>query len=112
MPVSRRQFLLATGSMGLAAAGPAWAKPASHPKLAAPAAFKPDDWASVRAQFRLAPDLVHLSPFYIVSHPRPVRDAIEQYRKALDENPFGYLEAHMFEKKEDQLWRKVCAAAA
>src|SRR6185369_10043921 len=50
--------------------------------------------------------------FYIVSHPKPVRDAIDRYRQALDENPFNFLEQHMFEKEEDMLWKKVMAAAA
>jgi hypothetical protein len=31
---------------------------------------------------------VHLAGFYIASHPRPVREAIERYRKAIDENSF------------------------
>src|SRR5258708_29393709 len=61
---------------------------------AAPAAIskessKPDaqeslDWAKVRAQFDLAPGSVHFSPFFLVSHPLPVREAIEKYRRMLD----------------------------
>ncbi|TAN50204.1 MAG: aminotransferase class V-fold PLP-dependent enzyme [Methylococcaceae bacterium] len=30
---------------------------------------------------------MHLAPFYISSHPRPVREAIEKYRRAIDANP-------------------------
>jgi len=29
-----------------------------------------------------------MSQFYIVSHPRPVREAIDRYRRAIDANPF------------------------
>jgi selenocysteine lyase/cysteine desulfurase len=123
MGVTRRQFVLgsglAAGGVGLAGrtlagatapAGKGAAKPAALPNGVA--AFKPDDWASVRAQFRLDPDYAHLSNFFIVSHPKPVRDAIERHRASLDENPFLYLEQHMFERDEDMLWRKVTAAAA
>ena len=44
--------------------------------------FDPGDWKSVRAQFLLSPDLVHLSNFYLASNPTPVRDAITNYRRA------------------------------
>ena len=113
MSVTRRGFLLRSGATATALgfAGGAWAGTAAAGNRAAPA-FQANDWASVRAQFRLAPDYAHLSNFYIVSHPAAVREAIETYRRALDEDPFGYLERHMFEREEDMLWRKVCAAAA
>jgi len=131
MPFTRRDFLRGSGltatGLGLgraswagiaaAATAPAAARqPAAAPHPAATGetapAFRPDDWASVRAQFRLAPDYAHLSSFFIASHPAPVRQAIETYRRALDENPFGYLEGHMFEADKDKLWLQVCAAAA
>jgi len=114
MGVTRRQFVLgsglAAGGVGLAGRTVAGATTAALPNGVA--SFKPDDWASVRAQFRLDPDFAHLSNFYIVSHPKPVRDAIDRHRQALDENPFLYLEQHMFERVEDMLWMKVIAAAA
>ncbi|HYS05546.1 MAG TPA: hypothetical protein VEW47_10175 [Candidatus Dormibacteraeota bacterium] len=34
------------------------------------------DWSIVRDQFNLSRDCIHLSAFYIASHPRPVREAI------------------------------------
>jgi len=121
MPFTRRDFLrgsgLAATSLGLGraswagAAASVTANAAAGEPAAAPA-FRADDWASVRAQFRLAPDYVHLSSFFIASHPAPVREAIETYRRALDDNPFGYLEGHMFEADKDKLWLQVCAAAA
>lgn len=51
----------------------------------------------MREQFNLARDYIHLGAFYISSHPRIVRDAIEQHRRALDDNPFLYLANRLFE---------------
>jgi selenocysteine lyase/cysteine desulfurase len=117
MSVNRRQFVFGSSLTAAAAAlgrGALAAVPSKEiqatPKAAS--SFRPDDWASVRAQFRLAKDYAHLSNFYIVSHPAPVRDAIDLYRKALDENPFEYLEQHMFEDEREMLWRRVTTAAA
>ncbi|UVJ45606.1 aminotransferase class V-fold PLP-dependent enzyme [Pseudomonas sp. LS1212] len=70
------------------------------------------DWTSVRAQFNLSPDYVHISNFFLASMPLPVREALARHRKAFDENPYTYLEDHMFAKPQDMVWRKVCAAAA
>jgi hypothetical protein len=79
---------------------------------AAPRPFDPGDWKSVRAQFLLLPDLVHLPNFYLASNPTPVRDAITNYRRAFDENPHSFLDDNMFAREEDMLWRSVCAEAA
>lgn len=79
---------------------------------AAPRTFVPHDWESVRAQFRLSPDLAHLANFFIASNPAPVREAIEKYRRAFDENPYSTLDDNMFGRDEDMLWRSVCTAAA
>ncbi|HKP69468.1 MAG TPA: aminotransferase class V-fold PLP-dependent enzyme [Pyrinomonadaceae bacterium] len=55
-------------------------------------------WPAVRNQFdQLSSDHIHLSSFFLVSHPRPVREAIERHRQAIDSNPFVYLEEHMFQ---------------
>lgn len=72
----------------------------------------PADWASVRAQFKLSPEFVHISNFFLASNPKPVRDAMARHRQAFDENPYTYLEDNMFAKPEDMVWRKVCTAAA
>jgi len=52
-------------------------------------------WPSVRAQFALEPGYLHFSSFFLVSHPRPVRDAIEAYRRALDRDPYLEIEQRM-----------------
>lgn len=51
----------------------------------------------MRAQFDLARDYIHLGAFYLSSHPRPVRDAIDRHRRALDDNPFLYVANRLFE---------------
>jgi hypothetical protein len=45
------------------------------------------DWQTVRALFPLAPDWTHLASFLLVSHPRPVAEAIEVFRRKLDADP-------------------------
>ena len=64
------------------------------------------DWASVRAQFALDPNRIHLSSFLLAAHPRPVRAAIERHRRGLDRNPVDYLHAN-----EDRLTGETRAAA-
>ncbi len=65
------------------------------------------EWRAVRAQFALAPGLVHLTSFLLASHPRPVREAIDYHRRRLDANPVDYLHAN-----EGRLTGEVRAAAA
>ena len=50
-----------------------------------------DTWDGVRAQFALSDEYIHLSAMLIASHPKPVRDAIEEHRRAMDANPLTYL---------------------
>lgn len=92
MQLDRRNFLSASGlalvvgatsTRALAALGPA----RSTADLST--------WAGVRAQFDLAPGWLHFSQFFIVSHPRPVREAIERYRRELDASPFATVERGM-----------------
>jgi isopenicillin-N epimerase len=54
-----------------------------------PAAAEPGNgnWDSVRRQFDLSDEYVHMSALLIASHPRPVREAIERYRQELDRDP-------------------------
>lgn len=112
--MDRRRFLrtsgisLATGrTLGAAVlAGAACTPP---PATGAPhaGASPPRDWDAVRREFALDPGYVHLALFFIASHPRPVREAIEQWRRAMDENPFDVVERGLFEQP-----RRVQEAAA
>ena len=82
--MERRTFLVRTG-LGLGAV--ALTSPTA---LAAGRRTEPVSWNRLRDQFILSPSYIHLAGFFIVSHPAPVREAIETHRRGLDENPFGY----------------------
>jgi len=117
MPSTRRAFLWGSGltATGLGLGRASWAGAVARSAATAPetaAWFRPDNWASVRAQFRLSHDYAHFACYFLASHPGPVRAAIESYRRSLDENPLRYVEAHMCEADNEKLWRQVCAAAA
>jgi isopenicillin-N epimerase len=93
MTLNRRDFV---ATVGLTLAGSALSRAAAaNEPAAAPAVDATSDWAAVRAQFDLSPDWMHFSQFYIVSHPKPVRDAIYRYRDMLDREPFTTVEHGM-----------------
>jgi selenocysteine lyase/cysteine desulfurase len=48
----------------------------------------------VRADFEAAPDLIHMAGLLLATHPKRVRDAIDEHRRRLNENPAGYLLAN------------------
>lgn len=108
MSVTRREFLL---SASLAAAGvsfPSLASAANEPALP----FQPDDWQSVRSQFALSKKHINFASFFIASHPKPVRDAIERLRQQIDEDPFLTVNNGMFGADVQNLQRPVREAAA
>ena len=102
--ISRRRFL-ATSSLAAAAV-------AVYPRRVEPQPAVTNDWDAVRAQFDLNPAYTHLGLFYIASNPRPVREAIDAYRRKLDANPFLTVERSMFDKPEDNIPVKVCNTIA
>jgi isopenicillin-N epimerase len=54
-------------------------------------------WEAVRAEFALDRSWTHLGTSqFFASHPRPVREAIERHRRALDANPVLYIEEHEY----------------
>ena len=95
MSLSRRGFLTAPAMLAAGALVPS----ALMTALAAQAAPAADlsDWDRVRAQFTLDPAYQHFASFFIASHPAPVREAIEGYRRAIDANPFLVIERGLFE---------------
>lgn len=99
----RREFLWRTG-LALSAAVLSCHLPEGE---AAEPPIRLDDWRTVRAQFPLSPDLVHLAGFFLASHPTTVRQAIERHRAGLDADPLGYWLAH-----EEQQEATVLRAAA
>ena len=104
MHLDRRSFLIKAGVTAAAAVSVS-----SHTAgTRAGASAEPDIWKYVRGQFdQLAPDRIHLSSFFLVSHPRPVREAIENHRRAIDDNPLEYLEKNLYDMPG-----KIQAAAA
>ncbi len=110
MALSRRHLLAAPAALAATSLLPG-------PVLAALAAQTPalpdlSDWDAVRAQFALDPAYLHFTSFFIASHPTPVREALEGYRRAMDANPFLFVERAMFEDDAHNLPLQVCTEAA
>jgi selenocysteine lyase/cysteine desulfurase len=58
-------------------------------------------WSTVRSQFALNKEHMQFASFYIASHPKPVRDAIDDFRRVLDADPFLTVEHRMFEETDN-----------
>ena len=112
MPISRRRLLTGTA----AAAGAAAMAPLIYTGTAAQSSpSQPDlrSWDGVRSQFVLDPSYTHAALFFIASHPRPVREAIDRYRNEIDRNPFLAVEHGVFsyEPAENHMARVHAALA-
>jgi selenocysteine lyase/cysteine desulfurase len=99
--MDRRKFL---GSSGFALGAAAFFPLAKG--VAAPA-IKNDTWTGFRNLFKLDPNYIHMTQMLLASHPQPVREAIENHRKKLDENPTEYWENNFI-----QFEKNVAASAA
>jgi isopenicillin-N epimerase len=97
--LTRRGFLV-TSSLALAAS-----TISIDPKVSG-------DWSAVRGEFELDPELVHLSLFYMTPHPRPVRTAVESYRRRLDANPFLTVEHSLFDFEHLEQTMPIVVAGA
>jgi len=104
----RREFLsrLAVTAGGLAMARCNASNASADAADVSVAASDEDVWSAFREQFTLSPDYVHMSALLIVSHPTPVREAIERFRRELDENPVLTLQEH------NRIRQRAAAAAA
>ena len=102
--MDRRQFLFAAGAGSAASVASANTTISAAVKRVAGAA---NDWAAVKSSFDPAPNIVQMAAFYLASHPKPVRDAIERHRRGLDREAHGYIH-HQGPKSE----RGLRAAAA
>jgi len=103
MPMDRRGFLSQTTfAAGLAALTLGKPSLVSAIELETPKLPDLSKWADVRSQFpALTKDFTHLSGFYLVSHPTPVRQAIEAARKVIDSNPFLEIEHGLFDSSKE-----------
>jgi isopenicillin-N epimerase len=103
--VSRRQFL--TTGAAAAAAGAGLPSVNLLDALARDAATSPSPdlttWPAVRALFPLSRDYLHFASFYFVSHPKPVQEAIDGFRRTIDREPFLVVEGRMFSSPTDNL---------
>ncbi len=88
----RRGFLARAAVLG---AAPLLTKCRAHDAAASKAPADLSDWEQVRRQFSLDPAWVHMSMFFLASHPAPVKEAIEAHRRGLDENPYNYTEENI-----------------
>ena len=98
----RREFL----GLGAAVAGTAFLGAAGCSSDEAARVADLGSWTGVRDLFDLEPDVLHFASFLLASHPRQVREAIEEHRWQLDANPVEYLHDN-----EQALERRVREAA-
>jgi isopenicillin-N epimerase len=89
----RRDFLVRTGQ-AIGAVALASALRTAEALASQQSSSDSPSWEAVRGNFNLAPDLIHMSGFFLASHPKPVRDAIELYRREFDANPIEYFFAN------------------
>lgn len=99
--MKRRNFLLQSGA-ALGAAS--LTNPMHH---VAAASTKLETWSDIRAHFLLDPGYIHMAQMLLASHPTPVRNAIDKYRKELDLNP-----AMSWEDNRVDYFKNVHIAAA
>ena len=111
MSITRRQLLTSTG-VSLPASALVSTRAMSIGEVGQSDSNTLDDWVAVRDQFNLSPEYIHLATFALASHPRPVREAIQNYRRALDENPFLVVDRGLWSPEAENLPHKVKVAAA
>ncbi len=84
--VKRRDFVLRAAAVAVAPGAVGAPTEAAAPSVTG--------WAAVRAQFELRRGERNFAAWYLASHPKPVRDAIERHRRGLDASPHEYVEQH------------------
>jgi selenocysteine lyase/cysteine desulfurase len=118
MTINRRQFV-ATVTAGLAGGAAACGNGAAPVLQTAPPAAERKllasngnvDWQAVRELFPLSKDWVHLASFLLVSHPKPVADAIEHFRRKIDADA-GWIEDAAFSDAEGRPFSAIKRALA
>ena len=95
MTLDRRELLTGTGlalaAGAIASSGGSTGAVAQSIPVPSPAPGAFDNWLAVRAQFALSDDFIHMSAMLISSHPKPVREAIDEHRRGMDANSVIYL---------------------
>ncbi|MGI8704281.1 MAG: aminotransferase class V-fold PLP-dependent enzyme [Sphingomicrobium sp.] len=97
--MDRRQFLSAATVGGAAALtfGYSQVGGAQSNQVQPPAATpgRSSSWDEIKSQFEIEPGMVQMTSFYLASHPKPVRDAIERHRRGLDLNSVAYIDENV-----------------
>jgi isopenicillin-N epimerase len=92
--MDRRQFIGAAAVTGAATLTLGYSREAdSQAALAWPSSSS--SWEEIKQQFDIKPGFVNMSSFYLASHPKPVRDAIERHRRGLDQDSHSYIEENV-----------------
>ncbi len=116
MKLNRRQLITSlTAGMAASAARCSGApQTAAPPETPAPRPIRlaggEVDWRAVRDLFPLAPDWIHLASFLLVSHPKPVADAIERFRNKIDADPTWIERAAFSDSEGHPLYRDQARA--
>lgn len=92
--MDRRHFLAAAAGGGAAAISLGHARAAGS-GLAPSQIGRASSWADIKGQFDIAPGMVQMTSFYLASHPKPVREAIERHRRGLDRDSVGYIDENI-----------------
>jgi isopenicillin-N epimerase len=116
MPLDRRQMLLSLAggiavvpTRRLRSLVPNWPTTTRPRALCSPSGAV--DWHAVRDLFPLAPDWTHLASFLFVSHPKPVSEAIDRFRRKLDADPV-WIELAILTDSEGRPLEKVKSSLA
>jgi len=117
MPLNRRQMLTTlAGSVAITAAA-CREKQAQVPdaKSKQEQSIHHDngevDWHAVRNLFPLSRDWMHFASFLLVSHPKPVAEAIDHFRQKIDNDPL-WIDAAAFSDSEGRPFAAVKRALA
>lgn len=92
--MNRRRLLMAATGGAAVASLPAQAT-SEAPAASAALPDRSASWAAIKEQFDADPTVVQMSAFYLASHPRPVREAIERHRRGLDRDAHSYIEGNI-----------------
>jgi selenocysteine lyase/cysteine desulfurase len=84
--VKRRDFLARVGAVAVA--------PGAVAARAEESAQAATGWAAVREAFALRDGEHNFAAWYLASHPKPVRAAIERHRRGLDASTHDYVDRH------------------
>jgi selenocysteine lyase/cysteine desulfurase len=93
--MDRRQFLTVAAAGGAAVAVLPSSASSQKTSTSALVASRTTPWKAIKQQFDIEPGIIQMSAFYLASHPRPVREAIERHRRGLDRDSHTYIEENV-----------------